>query len=344
MREASRYSALYRGPMTNIDLLTKPSLHPQDRRADAIFALGQVLRDAGYRFVAPTPLTYSRVLARARTDVANPLVEAFGWNRPFLPDDLDSPYRELLASGGLLTPAADGQQRSQVRFSSLGDLLFAHSGFPTDEPDAVFFGPDTYRFARAIQGLRDQDPAFSPQTIIDIGAGTGAGGIFAARTFPGSCRTILSDINRKALQFADINARLNGAVAETCQSDVLTGVAAAGDLIISNPPYLIDPTARAYRHGGGPWGCTLAVRILQEALGKLAPNGRLLLYTGTPIVRGTDMFFEAARPLLERRVKSFRYEEQDPDVFGEELEKPPYDEADRIATVVLHVKAADITR
>ena len=47
---------------------------------------------------------------------------------------------------------ADGDGwRSALRVSSLGDQLYFHSAYPTCEPNAVFFGPDTYRFLRALQ-------------------------------------------------------------------------------------------------------------------------------------------------------------------------------------------------
>jgi release factor glutamine methyltransferase len=36
------------------------------------------------------------------------------------------------------------------RFSTLNNLLLAHSPYPTTDADAVFFGPDTYRFCKLI--------------------------------------------------------------------------------------------------------------------------------------------------------------------------------------------------
>jgi hypothetical protein len=51
------------------------------------------------------------------------------------------------------------------------------------------------------------------------------------------------------------------------------------------------------------------------------------------------MFFAAVRPRLESRNCKYTYEEIDPDVFGEELESAPYDQADRIAVVALTVHA-----
>jgi methylase of polypeptide subunit release factors len=158
-------------------------------------------------------------------------------------------------------------------------------------------------------------------------------------------KVILADINDKALQFAQVNAALNGSIgAETVRSDILASVAMPADLIISNPPYLVDAGQRAYRHGGGDWGCDLAVRIADQSLSQLGDSGRLLLYTGSPIVRGEDMFLKSVMPLLRQRAPAFHYEETDPDVFGEELEIAPYDQADRIATVLLYVKASDIIR
>jgi methylase of polypeptide subunit release factors len=314
-----------------------------DHQGLAILSIGKDLKAAGYRFVTPTPLTCGRVLARPRSRSNDRLVDAFGWNRPFAPEELDAPYRQSLAAGGLLA-GVGSQVRSLVRFSTLSGMLFAHSGYPTANSDAVFFGPDTYRFTRALRWLADHDPTFQPQTVIDVGTGSGVGGIYATSVFRNRPRIILSDINPRALAFAQTNATLNGIEVETCLSDVLSGVQPQGDLIISNPPYLVDARSRTYRHGGGHWGCALGVRILGEALDKLTPGGQLLLYTGSPIVNGCDRFLEAAEHTLAKRVRRYHYEEQDPDVFGEELDHAPYDNADRIATVVLHVTAANMIR
>jgi methylase of polypeptide subunit release factors len=40
---------------------------------------------------------------------------------------------------------------------------------------AFFFGPDTYRFARALRHVVAGVPTTVPFTIIDIGCGSGAG-------------------------------------------------------------------------------------------------------------------------------------------------------------------------
>ena len=309
-----------------------------------LVALGRLLDRDGYAFCTPTPDTHRRVLARPLFG-ADSLREVFGWNRPFQPQQLSEAYHVFLANEDIFEPLKDGRFRSRIRFSRLAELLLAHSGYPTQENDAVFFGPDTYRFAHAIQALRDREPGFSPSTCVDIGAGSGAGGLFCATLFPSLSCVGLVDINHRALAFAAANSALNGIpVASPQMGDVLKSWPGDADLIISNPPYLVDSASRVYRNGGGDWGASLPVRILREALDRLGRDGHLLLYTGSAIVAGQDKFLEAARPILEMRTVQYRYDESDPDVFGEELEKPPYDQADRIATAVLHVKGSDIKR
>ena len=305
-----------------------------DRAQTALVEVGGMLKASGYRFVTPTPETHRLVNARPGRDIGRSLRDIFGWSRVFRPGDLPDVFAERLEEAGALETTESGL-RSAVRFSSLGDLLLVHSAFPTQASDAVFFGPDTYRFARAIAGAVRRDEFPAPETIVDIGTGSGAGALVAGRLLPGA-RLILTDVNRAALRFAEVNAALNGfASVEIRQSDVLAEVPEQPGLILSNPPYLVDAAERVYRHGGGRWGFDLSLRIADEAVTRLAPGGRLVLYTGTPVIDGVDVFLQALQPLLERRRVTYSYEEIDPDVFAEELLRPPYDNADRIAAVLL---------
>jgi SAM-dependent methyltransferase len=307
-------------------------------------ALGRLLRDDHYFFHTPTPLTHGRVLARERQG-ADALRDAFGWNRLVTPARLPAAYQGFLANPDLFAAQGDGQFRARVRFGTLAPLLLAHSGYPAVDADAVFFGPDTYRFAQALRALKDREPRFAPRSCADIGAGTGAGGLFCATLFPTLEQIALLDINTRAFAFAAANSALNGVtIAKERHSDILSGWEGNADLIIANPPYLVDADARRYRHGGGDWGIDLSLRTLEQALDHLSPVGRLVLYTGTPVVEGQDKFLEAARPILEARTRGYRYDETDPDVFGEELYLPPYDQADRIATIVLMVRGEDVLR
>ena len=312
-------------------------MHAKDQ---ALLALGRELQARDYRFTTVTPASHHRVNARA-VCAASPLERVFGWSRPFQRIELPPTMVGLLEQAEELE--ADGDLlRAKVRFSTLDEQLFVHSAFPTEASDTVFFGPDTYRFARALRHAMADIKASASFTIIDIGCGSGAGGLHAAGLMGPGVRTdvILSDINPKALRYSLINARLNGvADVRTILSDVFDRINEGGDLIVSNPPYLVDRSARLYRHGGGELGFDLSIRIVEDSIDSLYPGGRLFLYTGAPVIDGADMFFAAVRPRLESRNCKYTYEEIDPDVFGEELDSAPYDRADRIAVVALTVHA-----
>lgn len=339
--------------MSTLDPMDKPAGEAPSNDAfaglprAALAGLAARLKAAHYRFVTVTPATHARVLARRAGELAVSARDLWGWNLPFEEGMLPADLHAGLASAGLIV--RDGARwRSRIRFSSIEDQLFLHSGYPTDEPDAVFFGPDTYRFVRlvhdeiALRGAR-------PSRVLDVGCGGGAGGLMAANCLrqlgaPVS-RLELTDISARALSMATLNADLCGpGPVELRQADLYTGTAPGLDLIIANPPYLVDRQQRIYRHGGGSLGFDLALRIVAEGIPLLAPGGRLVLYTGVPIVGGSDLFREAVAPSTRQEGLTSRYWELDPDVFGEELDQPAYRETDRIAAVALVVSRSDGAR
>lgn len=303
---------------------------------NALLALGCALRDAGYRFTTVTPATHTRVNRRPENFEARGLTDVFGWSRPFRSDVLPSRMLDLMEKAEVLIQE-DGVYRSTVRASTLEEELFFHSAFPTTAADSVFFGPDTYRFAGAIlRAMRERDRPV--RRAVDIGCGAGPGGVVTAKQRP-DAEVFMVDINEAALRLAWINAQLARVPnAEVRHSDLLKSLEGDFDLIVANPPYLIDPAQRAYRHGGGSLGAGLSLDILDTALERLAPGGTLVLYTGSAIVNGKDFFRAAAEERLSRCGARWMYREMDPDVFGEELEAEAYRHADRIAAVVLEVE------
>jgi SAM-dependent methyltransferase len=285
----------------------------------------------GYAFTTITPLSHQRVLERA--DAARTLRDVFGWNKPFEPGTLPGPLFDALQATGLLV--RDGPLwKSAVRVSSLAGDLYVHSAFPTVAADAVFFGPDTYRFARTIRDHlgRAETPI---RRAVDIGCGSGVGGIVVARH--AECQeVVLVDINEEALDYSRINVSFAGLRNVTIRkSNLLNDVAGEFNLIVANPPYLKDALGRTYRNGGGELGSSLSIEIAKCAMARLAPGGVLVLYTGAPIVRGVDPLLAAITEAFAPSDLIWRYDEIDPDVFGEELETDAYAAADRIAAVVL---------
>jgi methylase of polypeptide subunit release factors len=318
----------------------RPSLPARDcqstaDRDKALLTLGLELKQAGYRFTAVTPATHARVNVRKPT-LPPTREDVFGWSRSFRLGDLPQRHVELLAAAGELAQSGP-TLRSRVRFSTLANQLFVHSSYPTDEADAVFFGPDSYRFARHIRQALPE--LHRPSRLLDIGSGSGAGGLYAAALQPNAFTSVvLSDVNIRALRFARINALINkiGKV-ETVESNLFENIGEVFDLIIANPPYLVDPLKRMYRHGGGLLGSELTVQIVGQSLDHLAPGGRLIVYSGSAITSGVDQLGNSLAELLTNSNFRFEYEEIDPDVFGEELDRRPYHQADRIAAIGLTV-------
>jgi release factor glutamine methyltransferase len=301
--------------------------------SSALLSLAVSIRATGYRFTTITPSSHALVNARPWNREARTLEGALGWSRPFSRAIIPARLFELMEQAGVLE--RDGALwRSTVRFSTLDGDLFMHSAFPTTARDAVFFGPDTYKFADAIRSWL-AGRAAPVSRAADVCAGAGPGGIAIAKACP-DAEVLLLDVNPKAVDFASVNSAAAGARnARAVQSDLFTGAAGSFDLIVAHPPYLIDASERAYRHGGGPLGAGLAMTILEAAMDRLSPGGTLLLFTGVAIVEGRDPFLEAASEALRAAGLDWSYREVDPDVFGEELAREPYRMADRLALVVL---------
>ena len=306
----------------------------------ALLSLGRWLRSTGYTFTTVTPATQARVNARPHAAQARDLRGVFGWSRPFARSLLPAEALQALDDGGLAEPCAHGLLRSRVRFSSLHGRLYAHSAYPTTEADAVFFGPDTVRFVDLVRAELERQPLRSGARIVDMGCGAGPGGLAAAEAgAEAHPQLVLSDINPRALRFAAANAALVGQERVTfAQGDLFAAVEGDFDLIVANPPYLNDAAERTYRHGGGRFGEGLSARIVREGMDRLAPGGRLVLYTGVAIAEGEDALLAQLQPHLQARGWPWRYRELDPDVFGEELEQPAYADAERIAAVALVVE------
>ena len=297
----------------------------------ALHALLDLLRTLNYSFTTPTPLTHARVLAR-KDAVARDLRDVFGWSLPFHAAVMPEDIVQLLEAGGALVTRGE-LLASAVRVSTCGEDYYLHSAYPTVEQDAVFFGPDSYRFASFLCTVL---PRLAPRGhIVDIGTGAGVGAISAARCMPEAYVT-LTDINRAALRLAAINWVANefpfGGVMFS-QGDALESVTHGPpiDCIIANPPYIADAGRRAYRDGGGMHGGEVSIAWAKAAADRLTSGGAFLLYTGSAIAAGEDRLKAALHDVLDGF--DIAYRELDPDVFGEELERTEYADVERIAVV-----------
>jgi hypothetical protein len=301
---------------------------PPTPRAGALEALLAALAARGYSFTTPGHGAIRRMRERARPPAT--LRDVFGWSLPFRPRDLPAEIVDILQEGGLAIGDGDTLS-SRVRVSQVEGQLFAHSAFPTLEADSVFLGPDSYRFAALIREQTTDRPA--PRRLADIGAGAGVGGLVAAR-LSGAQDVVLTDINARALTFAAANAAHGGQTVTLCQGRGLSVAYGEFDLIVANPPFIAGTTGQTYKAGGDLHGARVSLDWAVEGMERLAPGGRMILYTGSPILLGGE---DALRAHLARAAAEagcdLRYRELDPDIFSSELRRDAYDEVERIAAV-----------
>ncbi|WP_205478417.1 methyltransferase [Sphingomonas arenae] len=302
----------------------------RDDRHQALVALLKTLDDVGYSFTAITPASHARILGRRGNEPARDLRDVFGWSLPFKPDLLPEPIHRCLQEAELLEEDG-GLCRSRVRVAELGGRLFLHSAFPTTEDNSVFFGPDTYRFVRFLEQTLD---GRAVRQLVDMGAGSGVGGVSASALVEAEQVTLV-DTNPLANVFAAANAEIAGVDLSIVAARSLESVEGPIDCVIANPPFIIDDLGRTYRDGGHALGTAVAARWAREAMQRLEVGGTLLLYTGSPVVGGDDLLLQTLSADADEFDCTLRYEEIDPDIFGEELEKPAYADAgvERIAAV-----------
>lgn len=169
------------------------------------------------------------------------------------------------------------------------DMLIGRKAFWKDDfivsKDVLSPRPETEGIIEAaLKGLR------APQTILDLGTGSGAIILSLGREFPAAALTA-TDISARALDIARQNAARLGIDCRFIQSDWFAAVDGRFDLIVSNPPYITDAamkTLPAEVSGfdpdlalrGGPDGLAPYRLMAARAPRHLTPGGALILEIG----------------------------------------------------------------
>ncbi|QES10212.1 methyltransferase domain-containing protein [Streptomyces venezuelae] len=117
--------------------------------------------------------------------------------------------------------------------------------------------------------------------VLDIGTGTGALALCAART---GARVVAVDVSWRAVIAAKLNAIRQGQRLRVLHGDFSTRVQGRRfDLILTNPPYVPSARSRPPSHGAarawdaGPDGRAVIDRVCARAPALLRPGGVLLM-------------------------------------------------------------------
>jgi release factor glutamine methyltransferase len=157
-------------------------------------------------------------------------------------------------------------------------------------PDVLIPRPATELIVEAVQELFPDRAV--PLKIVDVCTGCGCVAVALAHERPTS--TIRgSDISQPALVVARRNAARHGVADRVtfAHADLLEGVQGTFDVIVANPPYVIDrarpalqPEVRNYEPPvalfGGTDGLALVARLVDAAADRLRPGGYLIFEFG----------------------------------------------------------------
>jgi methylase of polypeptide subunit release factors len=214
------------------------------------------------------------VFRRVRTDTPYNILVRLFWLGQSVPEpvarkSLPGLDIEELEAIGLLNHQ-DGKIRSNVRLAPYHDLMLASD-----------FGPEISRELSAdhVLGVGAASVTLANLTVrrkvktaLDLGSGAGIQSFLAAQH---TKHVIGTDISRRALNFAQFNAKLNeiGSI-EWRQGSFYEPVARQQfDLIVSNPPFVISPESRfVFRDGGMP-GDTISEQVIRGAGERLNEDG-----------------------------------------------------------------------
>ncbi len=184
---------------------------------------------------------------------------------------------ELEAMGMVAVEA--GEVVPRLRVTPHGDLLIAS--------DRALAGGEPA--PQHVTGLNAPAGLLASLTVrrhsrrtLDLGTGNGIQALLASRH---SDQVVATDVNPRALRFAEFNAALNGvANIEFREGSLYEPVPGeAFDIIVSNPPYVISPEfTYVYRDSGGEPGA-ICQAVVEGAPAALAEGGYLQVLVSWPV-------------------------------------------------------------
>jgi methylase of polypeptide subunit release factors len=156
----------------------------------------------------------------------------------------------------------------RVRILPIGKLLVAADGYSRDDdpPDYVAVYTPTSRLCDSLT------PRPRVARALDVGTGSGVHALLAASHAE---HVIATDINARALAYAELNAALNGLTNVECRRGSLFDPVEGEtfDLITCNAPYVVSPERRWTYRDSGFRADEISERVVREATAHLAEGG-----------------------------------------------------------------------
>ncbi|MDX6513916.1 MAG: hypothetical protein QOE36_3420 [Gaiellaceae bacterium] len=233
---------------------------------DAVFRL---LGDDAYAGDAEDAPVHDRRLPQTRVAT---LVRAFFVGLPVPEAELVRALGERGAAALQATGLARirrGTVVPRARISPIADLLIASDGWSRDEDDPPDYVATYTPTARMLDSLT---PRVRVGRALDVGTGNGIHALLAARH---SRSVVATDVNRRALAYAELNAALNGIDNLECRRGSLFEPVEGErfDLITCNAPYVVSPESRWTYRDSGFDADEVSARVVSGAAEHLADDG-----------------------------------------------------------------------
>ncbi|HEV8248393.1 MAG TPA: methyltransferase [Gaiellaceae bacterium] len=289
-------------PVRAVPPPTRPE-PPRAESADASVELARLLRAAGYQppAIQERLATGDELLARSPelpgylrrlgdSDELALLLRLFLLGVPVRRTSVDellgTPLRERLAGAGLLVEHGEDVYGAS-RLVPHDELLIAsdHAGTADGHADHV---PGVHRPSVALAHLTVRGEG---ERALDVGTGNGIQAVLLAAH---AAHVVATDVNPRALAYAEFNAALNGVRnIETRQGSFFEPVAGEQfDLAVVNPPYVVSPENAYLFRDGGMHGDAVSEHVVRAAPGALAPGA----FASVLIAWALDPDAPAARP------------------------------------------------
>jgi methylase of polypeptide subunit release factors len=155
---------------------------------------------------------------------------------------------------------------ARARLTPHEGLLVAHD-LDQRAGDAEYV-PGVNNAARTLASLTVREPV---ERALDVGTGCGIQALLAARH---SRDVVATDVSARALGYADLNRRLNGAKIVLRQGSWFEPVVDdTFELIVANPPFVISPESRYVFRDSGRERDTVSREVVRGAAAHLAEGG-----------------------------------------------------------------------
>jgi methylase of polypeptide subunit release factors len=169
----------------------------------------------------------------------------------------------MLAGEGLIEVRGD-KAVARLRLTPFAGMLVAHDADATD----ASFVTGVNATSRTLATMTVRRPV---ERALDLGTGCGIEALLATR----HARTVVAtDINPRALEYAALNARLNGETLDLREGSLFETVAGETfGLIVANPPFVVSPDSEFIYRDSSLAGDAICREVVRGAAAHLEPGG-----------------------------------------------------------------------